>query len=421
MSHQPLSRSLIETRISAGIAPALISGSRILVIIPDASRNAPIPAAFSVICRLAAEANCQVDFLIALGTHPPMTSPEIASLVGMSQEQVQIDFPGTRIWNHNWLDRDQLTNLGQIPAEEVDVLSAGLMKEDIVVNINKLILDYDQLVVCGPVFPHEVAGFSGGAKYFFPGIAGEEIIHLTHWLGALATAMHTIGVKDTPVRRIIERAAEFIKTPVTHIAFCMRGSETLDIFSGGLNAAWQAAAALSSEVNIRHIDQQFKSVLSMPAPIYDELWTAAKAMYKLEAVVEDGGELIIYAPWLKEISRTHFNDILAVGYHTRDYFTSQWDKFKSHPLAVLAHSTHFKGAGIMQNGIEKPRINVILSTAIPKEICNKVNLGYLDPSGINPSDWENGRSGGKLFVPEAGEVLYQLENFVKKQDRPSYP
>jgi len=210
------------------------------------------------------------------------------------------------------------------------------------------------------------------------------------------------------VRRIIERAAEFIKTPVTHIAFCMQGSDTLGIFSGGLNAAWQAAAALSAEVNIRHLDKQYKSVLSMPAPIYDELWTAAKAMYKLEAVVEDGGELIIYAPWLKEISRTHFKDILAVGYHTRDYFTSQWDKFKGHPLAVLAHSTHVKGAGIMQNGIEKARIHVILATGIPKEICDKVNLGYLDPLGIDPSDWENGRPGGKLFVPDAGEVLYQF-------------
>ena len=316
------------------------------------------------------------------------------------------------IWNHNWMDKDQLVNIGTIPAEEVDVLSSGLMKEAIPVNINKLILDYDHLVVCGPVFPHEVAGFSGGAKYFFPGIAGEEIIHLTHWLGALATAMHTIGVKDTPVRRIIERAAEFIKKPVTHIAFCMQGSETLGIFSGGLNAAWQAAVALSSEINIRYVQKQYKSILSMPAPIYDELWTAAKAMYKLESIVEDGGELIIYAPWLTEISRTHLKDILAVGYHTRDYFTSQWDKFSRHPLAALAHSTHVKGAGTMHNGIEKPRINVILATGIPKEICGKINLGYLDPAGINRQDWENGGSEGKLFVPDAGEVLYQLQSPV---------
>ena len=192
----------------------------------------------------------------------------------------------------------------------------------------------------------------------------------------------------------------------------MQGSETLGIFSGGLNAAWQAAVALSSQVNIRYVHKPYKSILSMPAPIYDELWTAAKAMYKLESIVEDGGELIIYAPWLTEISRTHINDILAVGYHTRDYFTSQWEKFRRHPLAALAHATHVKGAGIMQGGIEKPRINVILATGISKEICEKINLGYLDPSTINRLDWEHGGSEGKLFVPDAGEVLFRLQDPV---------
>jgi len=63
----------------------------------------------------------------------------------------------------------------------------------------------------------------------------------------------------------------------------------------------------------------------------------------------------------------------------------------------------------MQNGIEKPRINVILATGIPKETCGKINLGYLDPAGIDCLDWENGGSEGKLFVPDAGEILYQLQ------------
>ena len=409
LSQKTLSTAEIETLVSKGMAPALSSGKKTLVIIPDATRSAPIPTAFAAINRLASEKNCHVDYLIALGTHPALSPAEIVSLVGKPLDLIQKDLPGTKIWNHNWVDKDQLVNIGTIPAEEVNVISSGLMKAAIPVRINKLILDYDHLVICGPVFPHEVAGFSGGAKYFFPGIAGEEIIHLTHWLGALATAMHTIGVKDTPVRRIIERAAELITIPVTHIAFVMKGSETLAIFSGGLKAAWEEAVALSSQVNIRFIQRQYKSILSMPAPIYDELWTAAKAMYKLESIVEDGGDLIIYAPWLTEISRTHLADILAVGYHTRDYFTSQWEKFSSHPLAALAHSTHVKGAGIMQNGIEKPRINVILATGISKEMCKKINLGYLDPSFINRLDWENGGSEGKLFVPDAGEVLFQLQ------------
>ncbi len=408
MANQPLTGSEIEALISRGILPALISGGKTLVLIPDTTRSAPIPAAFKVINRLAAERNCRVDYLIALGTHPALSDSEIETLVGASLEKVHKDFPGIHIWNHNWADNNQLAHIGTIPADEVDDLSSGLMKEDIPVRINKIIFDYDQLVVCGPVFPHEVAGFSGGAKYFFPGIAGEEIIHLTHWLGALATAMRTIGIKETPVRRVINRAADFIKIPVTHIAFCMQGHETLGVFSGELDSAWSAAVALSAEVNIRYVPRQYKSVLSMPAPMYDELWTAAKAMYKLESVVEDGGELIIYAPWLTEISRTHHDSIVEVGYHVRDYFLSRWDHFSRYPLASLAHSTHVKGAGLMENGMEKPRINVILATGISKQMCEKINLGYRNPAEINRAEWENGDSQGKLFVPEAGETLYQF-------------
>ena len=75
------------------------------------------------------------------------------------------------------------------------------------VALNKLPLEYDHVLVCGPVFPHEVVGFSGGNKYLFPGIAGPEIIHFTHWLGAVITNYEIIGTKDTPVRAVIDRAA----------------------------------------------------------------------------------------------------------------------------------------------------------------------------------------------------------------------
>ena len=75
------------------------------------------------------------------------------------------------------------------------------------VSLNRLALEHDHVLVCGPVFPHEVAGFSGGTNTFFPGIAAAEIIHFTHWLGALITSSVAIGTIDTPVRAIIDRAA----------------------------------------------------------------------------------------------------------------------------------------------------------------------------------------------------------------------
>ena len=79
--------------------------------------------------------------------------------------------------------------------------------------------------------------------------------------------------------------------------------------------------------------------------MYDDLWTAAKGMYKMEPAIADGGEVIIYAPHVSEISYTHGRLIDEIGYHCRDYFLAQWDRFKHYPGGILAHSTHVKGLG----------------------------------------------------------------------------
>jgi nickel-dependent lactate racemase len=149
-------------------------------------------------------------------------------------------------------------------------------------------------------------------------------------------------------------------------------------------------------------------VLSCPAERYDDLWTAAKAMYKTEPVVADGGEVIIYAPHITEVSYTHGKRIDAVGYHVRDYFLKQWDRFRDVPGAILAHSTHVKGKGTYDapSGVESPRIQVTLATGIPEERCRRINLGYRDYHTIDPRTWPT--DDDNLYVPHAGETLYRL-------------
>ena len=142
--------------------------------------------------------------------------------------------------------------------------------------------------------------------------------------------------------------------------------------------------------------------------MYDELWVAAKCMYKLEPVVADGGELIIYAPHLTEVSAMHGRLIGQIGYHTRDYFLAQWEKFKHYPWGVLAHSTHLRGVGTFADAVEKPRIRVTLASGIDEATCRKINIGYRDPNTIDVRDWQ-GRA-DRIYVPKAGEMLYRLRN-----------
>ena len=386
-----------------------LTGKKVLVIIPDHSRTAPIDFMFKVVYEALADQVAQLDFLIALGTHPPMSDEMINKRVGISMAERHSRYAKARFFNHYWNDPNALTCIGSLSSDEVSELSEGRLNDPVDVTINKMVLDYDQLLIVGPVFPHEVVGFSGGNKYLFPGIAGKEIIDMFHWLGALITSSAIIGHAYTPVRAVVDRCAQMLTMDVTCLALVVKGKGLAGLYGGTSKEAWAEAAQLSAQLHIIYKEKSFESILSCAPAMYDDLWTGAKCMYKLEPVVADGGELIIYAPHITEVSVTHGEHIEAIGYHVRDYFLKQWDRFSHVPGGVTAHSTHVKGVGTFENGVESPRINVTLATGIPESICKKINLGYRDPATINPEDWMDKEDEGKLYVPKAGEMLYRLK------------
>jgi lactate racemase len=400
-----------ETRdiLIQGFSSRDLNGKRVLVIIPDSTRTAPIPLLFRLLYEILGERVAALDYLVALGTHPPMNEAALDRHVGVSRDEWETHFPKSRIFNHRWDLEDTFVEIGAISQEESSRLSRGMLSLHVPVLLNRMVLEYDLLLVCGPVFPHEVVGFSGGSKYFSPGVSGPEIIHFTHWLGALITSYEILGTKSTPVRDVIERVAEMIPTPKMCLCMVVKSEGLAGLFAGESQQAWAAAADLSAQLHVRYMDRPYQQVLSVMPGMYDDLWTGAKGMYKLEPVVADGGELIIYAPHITEISYTHGAIIDRIGYHVRDYFVKQWDRFKDIPWGVLAHSTHLRGIGSFQDGIEQPRIRVTLATGIPPQRCQNVNLGYRDPATIDPSAWLARQDEDLLVVPHAGEVLYRLK------------
>jgi len=399
-----------EVRRIAGeaLGPLPIDGRRVLVVIPDGTRTMPMPLLFGILGDLVGGRAAALDYLVALGTHQPMSDAQLSTLVG---RPVKDGMAGaSRIHNHRWDDPATFATLGVIPEAEVAALTGGLLTREVPVALNRLVLEYDQIVVCGPVFPHEVVGFSGGNKYFFPGIAGPDIINFTHWLGALLTSYRVIGTADTPVRALIDRAAELIDRPVVCAALVVSHDAIHGFYVGPAREAWRAAAALSARTHVVWVERPYRRVLSVMPAMYDDLWTAAKGMYKMEPVVADGGEVVIYAPHVTEVSYTHGALIDAIGYHCRDYFLGQWERFRDYPGGVLAHSTHVKGLGTFDGatGAERPRIRVTLATGIPPERCERINLGYLDPASIRIDEWKHREADGVLVVAPAGERLYRL-------------
>lgn len=386
-----------------------IDGKRVLVIVPDGTRTMPMAQMFRLLQEEIGQRAAACDYLVALGTHPLMSDEQLTRHFGCPV--VNGVCSGARIHNHRWDLAETFADIGTIAAAEVAQVSGGLLSETISIKLNRLIFEYDQALICGPVFPHEVVGFSGGNKYLFPGISGKEMIDQTHWLGALLGSYRIIGTQNTAVRELIDRAAGKIKAPVACMALVVTKDGVSGFYFGSACDAWKSASALSAQTHIEWVEKPFRRALAIMPEMYADIWTAAKGMYKAEPAMMDEGEVVIYAPHITEFSYTHGRYIESIGYHCRDYFVKQWKHFADVPRGVLAHSTHLRGEGAFDEatGFERDRIRVTLATGISEERCHRANLGYLDPASINMKEWQGREVEGIKVMPHAGETLYRLK------------
>jgi nickel-dependent lactate racemase len=386
-----------------------LDGRSVCVVVPDGTRSCPLPLLMRAVHAALTGRASAVTVLVALGTHAAMTDEHLAKHLGFEPGHADDVYPGTTIVNHEWWRSETFVDLGHLSADRLAELSDGRLRRGVDVRLNRAVADHDVALVVGPVFPHEVVGFSGGNKYFFPGVGGQEVIDVSHWLGALITSAEIIGTRGiTPVRALIDEAAALI--PSQKLAFsavARSGSDDLHALAfGDTQSSWHAAAEVAAETHVHYLDGPVSRVLSVMPRKYDDIWTAAKGFYKLEPVVADGGEVIIYAPHITEISAMH-PEINEIGYHCRDYFVKQWDIFSGYHWGVLAHSTHLRGAGTWdpETG-EHDRVRVTLATGIPEDVVRRANLGYLDPDDVDVRAFEDDPD--TFVVPNAGEVLYRL-------------
>jgi len=406
-----LSEEEVRDLVSEATSKINLSDQKVLIIIPDLTRSAPVPQMCSLFRELLEERVAALDFIVALGTHPKLDDDALSQLVG--QPVVNGRVGKCQVLNHHWDEPETFVTLGTIDAATLHEVTGGLMARDVPVTVNRKILEYDHLFVCGPTVPHEAVGFSGGNKYFFPGISGPEVIDFTHWLGAVISNVNVIGIVDTPIRRIIDMAAAMIDRPKLCFSMVVRkiagqAAGLSGLFIGTPEEAFAAAADLSGRVHIEWVEKQYRRVLSLVPKQYDDLWTGSKGIFKLEPIVADGGEIILYAPHINELSYSYGQWFDEFGYHVRDYYLQQWDRFRDYPWLMLAHSAYVKGSGEFRDGVEQPRIRVTLASGIPRERCEQVNLGYRNPATINLHQWQASADNDLLVVPNAGEVLHRV-------------
>ena len=384
-------------------------GERVLAIIPDKTRDDNthelFPAANEFLLKRGA---ASFDALVAQGTHPPMSESQKLSKIGCA------DFSG-QLFDHRWDEPEELITLGELSAATVHELTNGLIDHLVPVSINKLLAPgiYDTVLVFGATVPHEVAGFAGGAKYFFPGVAGPELTHTTHWLGALAGIENIIGQVDTPTRRLIEAATDLVPARIISLNTVVSRNDgelvTYALFAGDVREAFRRATEVSRQIHIRYTGRKYKRVVALLDPHYDELWVGGKASYKLGAIIEEGGELIIYAPHLKKLSETHGALIEKYGYapleSVRDMLGVSQELREN--LCIAAHLAHVAYAGRLDGeGKVVPRYKITMASGLDEPTCRRVNLGYIDHRSF---DYNSMRSDpDTLIVADAGRDLYRV-------------
>ncbi|MDI1240681.1 MAG: lactate racemase domain-containing protein [bacterium] len=396
-------------RIVSQSVECVSPGARVVAIVPDKTRdditNILLPMAID---ELADRRLASFEVLIAQGTHSAMTPAEKDAKTGSS---TWADWArSTPVLDHQWDEAHDLIELGEIGSETVAAITAGAYAQSVKVSVNRRLspANCDFALIFGSVVPHEVAGFAGGAKYLFPGVSGRELTNVTHWIGALSGIENVIGQVETPVRRLIETAADMIPSRVVCFSSVVSRDEdgamrTHALFGGDLRESFRAAAEISKEVHIRRAGRKYKRVVALLDTHYDELWTGGKASYKLGGIIEDGGELVIHAPQITEFSRSHGAVIERFGYAPIDIIRElvSTSPELAENLCVAAHLAHV-AYGSKPNGDHLFRIT--LSSAISRERCEAAHLSYADPLKFDLGIYRG--DGDTLVVQRAGRDLY---------------
>jgi nickel-dependent lactate racemase len=269
--------------------------TKVLALPPDGTRA---HARAGELTRFAYEfyGDALTDIMPALGTHVPMTPQQLHDMFG--------DLPLERFRPHRW--REEIVTLGEVPAEFVREVSEGAVDYAWPAQVNRLLTEggHDLILSIGQVVPHEVVGMANHSKNLFVGTGGAEGIHKSHFLGAAYGMERMMGRADTPVRRVLDYAAERIAPylPVVYVLTvveaCADGHCAVrGLFIGDDRECFEKAAALSRQVNVFELPQRLeRAVVWLDPHAYHSTWLGNKAIYRTRMAMADGGELVVLAP-----------------------------------------------------------------------------------------------------------------------------
>jgi lactate racemase len=278
------------------LVAAASKSPRVLILIDDNTR--PTPAALIVPWVLreiqTGRVDAEIGFMVASGTHRPMTSGEKLAKLGADVVGV---YP---VLDHRWDRPSELVNLGETPS-------------GIPVEVNRLLLSADLVIGIGHVAPHRMCGFGGGSKIVQPGVCGPATTGRTHWAAAAYPGAELLGIVENPVRAEMDRVAEMAGLRAVFNVVLNTRDELVGAFFGAPVPAHRAAAALAGEVFRGKLPALADVVVIESYPGDLDMWQASKALAAAELAVKPGGVVVLVTPCPEGVSSEH-PGVLQFGY-----------------------------------------------------------------------------------------------------------
>jgi nickel-dependent lactate racemase len=349
--------------------------------------------------------NAMADVLPALGTHFPMSGPEI--------ERMFPGVPHSLFRVHNW--RTDVVTLGEVPAHYIREVSENRVDYSWPAQVNRLLVEggHDLILSIGQVVPHEVTGMANYNKNVLVGTGGAEGINKSHFLGAAYGMERMMGRADTPVRKVLNYASEKFAShlPIVYVLTvvgtdAMGKLQTKGLFIGDDHECYRRAAELSLKVNFSMLEEPLQKVLVYLDPDeYKSTWLGNKSIYRTRMAIADGGELIVLAPGLSQFGEDMEIDrlIRKYGYLTTPEILRlvlENDDLKGN-LSAAAHLIH----GSAENRFRVTYCPGYLSSG---EI-NSVNYSYGELDRMNEKyEPQNLKEG--VNITREGEEIFFISN-----------
>lgn len=279
----------LDTPLDAPPLDQLAAGKRsVTIVVDDLTRLTPVSLILPLLLERLTQGGVreeQVKVLVALGTHRAMTEPELRARVG---DDLWGRVP---VLNHAHWEPEELVDMGPTP-------------NGTPIQLNRHVVEADLVIGVGTVFPHHIAGYSGGSKIIQPGVSGAATTGATHFTSA-RTRRSYLGILQNPIREEMDAVAQAAGMQVCLNCVLTRHGDLVQAFYGSPRAVLAAAAARADDIYGVPFREQADVVVAGSYPADIEFWQAHKTLYPADIVVREGGIIIVVTPCPEGLAVTH--------------------------------------------------------------------------------------------------------------------